>query len=108
MPDWFSILAKKGAKMQATIFGDNVAHYDKAVKFGKEYEISNARIKHIKEQYCTTEEEYKMEFVDTTVVGPLFQASSIDDVPEYCDIRAIPRIVELNDRPGKHTNSLCS
>uniref|UniRef100_A0A7C8ZUK9 Replication protein A 70 kDa DNA-binding subunit B/D first OB fold domain-containing protein n=1 Tax=Opuntia streptacantha TaxID=393608 RepID=A0A7C8ZUK9_OPUST len=108
MPDCFSILAEKEAKIQATIFGDNVAHYDKAVKFGKEYEISNARIKHIKEQYRTTEEEYEMEFVDTTIIRPLFQASSRDDVPEYCDIGAIPHIVESEDRHGKDTNSLCS
>ena len=94
--------------MQATIFGDNIAHYDKAVKFGKQYEISNARIKRIKEQYRTTEEEYEMEFMDTTIIRPLFQASSSDDVPEYCYIGAIPRIVESEDRHGKDTNSLCS
>jgi len=104
----FLFWAKKGAKMQASIFGDNISHYNKVVKFGKEYEISNARIKRIKEQYRTTEEEYKMEFVDTTVIRPLFQASSIDDVPEYCDIGAITRIIESKDRHGKHTNSLCS
>jgi len=34
--------------MQATIFGHNVAHYDQPVNFGKEFEISNARIKRIK------------------------------------------------------------
>ena len=94
--------------MQATIFGNNVAHYNKAVKFGKEYEISNARIKRIKEQYRTTEEEYEMEFVDATVIRPFFQASSSDDVLEYYDIGVIPRIVESEDRHGKHTNSLCT
>jgi len=92
--------------MQATIFGDNVAHYNKAVKFGTEYEILDARIKHIKEQYRTAEEGCEMEFVDTTVIRPLFQPINSDDVPEYCDIGAIPRIVESEDKHGNDTNSL--
>jgi len=49
-----------------------------------------------------------MEFVDATVIRPFFQASSSDDVLEYYDIGVIPRIVESEDRHGKHTNSLCT
>lgn len=84
--------------MQATIFGDNIALYGKAVKFGKEYEITNAKIKPMKEQYRTSEEQYEMEFVDTTVIRPLFQASASDDMPRYCEIGTIPRVPDLPDR----------
>jgi len=49
--------------MQATIFGDNIALYGKAVKFGKEYEITNAKIKPMKEQYPMSEEQYEIEVV---------------------------------------------
>ncbi|KAJ8441749.1 hypothetical protein Cgig2_009178 [Carnegiea gigantea] len=79
---------KRGAKMQAAIFDGNVAHYDKTVKFGKECDISNARIKCIKEQHCTPKEEYKIEFVDTTFIKPLSQSSNSDDsYTSRCRIR---------------------
>ncbi|KAJ8430589.1 hypothetical protein Cgig2_001674 [Carnegiea gigantea] len=90
----------KGGKMQATIFGDNIALYGKAVKFGKEYEITNAKIKPMKEQYRTSEEQYEMEFVDATVIRPLFQALAFDDMPQYCEIGTIPRVPDLPDRYG--------
>ena len=54
--------------MQATIFGDNIALYGKAVKFGKEYEITNAKIKPMKEQYRMSEEKYEIKVVNTTVI----------------------------------------
>ncbi|KAJ8420279.1 hypothetical protein Cgig2_023571 [Carnegiea gigantea] len=89
---------EQGGKMQATIFGDNIALYGKAVKFEKEYEITNAKIKPIKEQYRTSEEQYEIEFVDTIVIRPLFQASSSDDMPQYCEIGTIPGVPYLPDR----------
>ena len=78
--------------MQATIFGDNIALYGKAVKFEMDYEITNAKIKPIKEQYRTREEQYEIEFVNTIVIRPLFQASSSDDMPQYCEIGTIPHV----------------
>ena len=93
--------------MQATIFGDNIALYGKAVKFGKEYEITNAKIKPMKEQYRTSEEQYEMKFVDTTVIQPLFQASASDDMPQYCEIGTIPHVPDLPDRYGEDVGFIC-
>ncbi|KAJ8444856.1 hypothetical protein Cgig2_029787 [Carnegiea gigantea] len=44
----------------------------------------------MKEQYRTSEEQYEMEFVDTTVIQPLFQALTSYDMPQYCEIGTIP------------------
>ena len=41
--------------MQATIYGDDIPSYDDAIKYQKEYEISNAVVKPIKRR-CTLEQ----------------------------------------------------
>ncbi|KAJ8436736.1 hypothetical protein Cgig2_009710 [Carnegiea gigantea] len=69
----------------------------KAIKFGKEHEITNAKIKPMKEEYCTSDKQYEMEFVDTIVILTIFPASTSDDMLQYRDIGNIPHVPDLPD-----------
>ena len=79
--------------MKATIFGANIEAYVEALQRKGEYEISNATIKKVPDQYASRENEYSMTVnkaakiitltPDPAVLGPCYQ--TIASVPHNID-----------------------
>ena len=86
--------------MQATIYGDDIPSYDDAIKYQKEYEISNAVVKPIKKEMHSRVEKYEMEFNNRTVIRPLFKQSEVDEIPKYCAIADIDCDPQSTERYG--------
>ena len=76
--------------IQATIFGDDVQHYDKVFHQHKENEIPNAPLRLMKEELCTRPDELEMYFNTNTIVHPLFHLDDDgNNLPNYCDLSFI-------------------
>uniref|UniRef100_A0A803MQ01 Replication factor A C-terminal domain-containing protein n=1 Tax=Chenopodium quinoa TaxID=63459 RepID=A0A803MQ01_CHEQI len=82
--------------MRVTLFGDQIKAYDEAIAYNGEYEISNATVRPIDDQYRTTHDQlpYQLHFNHRTVVQPVCTETGYV-VPQYQSIASIPKTREV-------------
>uniref|UniRef100_A0A803M3I7 Replication factor A C-terminal domain-containing protein n=1 Tax=Chenopodium quinoa TaxID=63459 RepID=A0A803M3I7_CHEQI len=90
---------EKNNKMRATLFGDQIKAYDEAIAYNGEYEISNATIKPMDDQYRTTNDQlpYQLHFNHRTIVQPVCIETGYV-VPQYQSIASIPKLQVADER----------
>ncbi|KAL2936063.1 Replication protein A 70 kDa DNA-binding subunit B [Bienertia sinuspersici] len=85
----------KGNTMRGAIFGDDISTFEQALERNGEYEISNAMIQPVPQQFQLKDNEYQMNFNDRVNVTPLHGESSTHG-PKFLSIAEIPRNDDTN------------
>uniref|UniRef100_A0A803M656 Replication protein A OB domain-containing protein n=1 Tax=Chenopodium quinoa TaxID=63459 RepID=A0A803M656_CHEQI len=85
--------------MRVTLFGDQIKAYDEAIAYNGEYEISNATVRSIDDQYRTTHDQppYQLHFNHRTIVQPVCTETGYV-VPQYQSIASIPKLEVADER----------
>ncbi|XP_057249654.1 uncharacterized protein LOC104892916 isoform X2 [Beta vulgaris subsp. vulgaris] len=85
--------------MRGALFGDQVEGYKEAFVYKGEYEIANAPIKPVEEQFksSSSELDYQMSFGRQTVIQPInTEANPV--LPEYQTISSIPKTCDPSEK----------
>ncbi|XP_057248629.1 uncharacterized protein LOC109135740 isoform X2 [Beta vulgaris subsp. vulgaris] len=91
---------KEGNRMRgALFFGDQVEGYKEAFVYKGEYEIANAPIKPVEEQFksSSSELDYQMSFGRQTVIQPI-NSEANPVLPEYQTISSIPKACDPSEK----------
>uniref|UniRef100_A0A803MQM3 Uncharacterized protein n=1 Tax=Chenopodium quinoa TaxID=63459 RepID=A0A803MQM3_CHEQI len=93
--------------MRITLFGDQIKGYDEAIAYNGEYEISNATVKPLDDQYRTVNDHlpFQLHFNHRTVIQPICTETG-HVVPQYQSIASIPRLQVGDDRYGTTSDAL--
>uniref|UniRef100_A0A803NBQ3 Uncharacterized protein n=1 Tax=Chenopodium quinoa TaxID=63459 RepID=A0A803NBQ3_CHEQI len=93
--------------MRVTLFGDQIKAYDEVIAYSGEYEISNATVRSIDDQYRTTHEQlpYQLHFNHRTVVQPVCTETGYV-VPQYQSIASIQKQEVADERYGTASDAL--
>uniref|UniRef100_A0A803L2S1 Uncharacterized protein n=1 Tax=Chenopodium quinoa TaxID=63459 RepID=A0A803L2S1_CHEQI len=93
--------------MRITLFGDQIKAYDEVIAYNGEYEISNATVRSIDDQYRTTHDQlpYQLHFNHRTVVQPVCTETGYV-VPQYQSIASIPKLEVADERYGTASDAL--
>ncbi|KMT19242.1 hypothetical protein BVRB_1g014240 [Beta vulgaris subsp. vulgaris] len=83
----------------ALFFGDQVEGYKEAFVYKGEYEIANAPIKPVEEQFksSSSELDYQMSFGRQTVIQPI-NSEANPVLPEYQTISSIPKACDPSEK----------
>uniref|UniRef100_A0A803MDU2 Uncharacterized protein n=1 Tax=Chenopodium quinoa TaxID=63459 RepID=A0A803MDU2_CHEQI len=93
------LLDEKNNKLRVTLFGDQIKAYDEVIAYNGEYEISNATVKPLDDQYRTVHDQlpFQLHFSHRTVVQPVCPDTGYV-VPKYQSIASIPRVQVADER----------
>ncbi|KAL2932597.1 Replication protein A 70 kDa DNA-binding subunit B [Bienertia sinuspersici] len=86
----------KGNTMRGAIFEDDIQIFNDAIQRNKQYEISDAIIQPVPEQYQMNQSKYQMNFNERMTLIPLTGQSSLC-TSTYLSINEIPRSVDAKE-----------
>ncbi|KAL2941068.1 Dysferlin [Bienertia sinuspersici] len=87
---------EKGTTMRGIIFGSDIPLFEQAIVRDGEYEIDDAIIAPVTEQYRQKEKEFQMTFTRRMELIPVGDESS-NPRPKYLQIQSIPRTGEASN-----------
>ena len=85
----FHILKLYKTEMQTTLCSDNIEDYEHHLCYGKEYYISNAKVKQIDKRYRTLPHDYHLEYYHKKVIEPVEEFIN-ETSPKYQSLDELP------------------
>ncbi|KAJ8432730.1 hypothetical protein Cgig2_028646 [Carnegiea gigantea] len=109
-------------EIQTTLFNDSIEDYQDHLCYGKEYYISNAKVKKTGERYETLLHDYHLEFDHRMIIEPIEENTnpkpltcrSLDQIPKHVDreerfdiLAAVIHIDQIKTITIKHSDRQC-